>query len=126
MITFFVNSKTQTQKKKLNKYDVAWFDIDDDWDIILISIAKEYHLFIDEMSEEEGNDIYIKTFLRLIQGLGGSETLFGYIVSIRSEEDYKIRKKFTEEEKLIWLEWQKRVPIEYKQAKMQEKLDKLG
>lgn len=77
------------------------------------------------MSEEEGNDIYIKTFLRLLSGLK-PETSLGQIVSIRAEEDYKIRKKFTEEEKLIWIEWQKRVPIEYKQAKMQEKLDKLG
>ena len=103
---------------------MAWFDIVEDWDLIIVSLAQR-NILIDEMSEEEGNDIYIKTFLRLVSGLD-SETFLGHIVSIRSEEDYKIRKKFTEEEKLIWLEWQKRVPTEYKQAKMQEKLNKLG
>lgn len=125
MITFFVESKTEKQQKNLNKYDVAWFDIVDDWDLIVVSLAQQYNVLIDEMSEEEGNDIYIKTFLRLVSGLK-PETSLGYIVSIRSEEDYKIRKKFTEDEKMIWLKWQKRVPIEYKQAKMQEKLNKLG
>lgn len=125
MITFFVNSKTQKQKENPNKYDVAWFDIVDDWDLIVVSLAQQYNVLIDEMNEEEGNDIYIKTFLRLLCGLK-PETSLGYIVSIRSEEDYKVRKKFTEDEKMIWLKWQKRVPIEYKQAKMQEKLNKLG
>lgn len=122
MITFFVPNRTKRQN---NKYDVAWFDIDDDWDLIVVSLAQQYNILIDEMSEEEGNDIYIKTFLRLASGLK-PETSLGYIVSIRSEEDPKIRKKFIEEEKKIWLHWQKRVPIEYKQAKMQEKLNKLG
>lgn len=106
-----------------NKYDIAWFDIYEDWDLIITSIAQQYNILIDEMDED--NCIYFKTFLRLVSGLKPN-TSFGYIVSIRSEENYEIRKKFTNEEKIIWNHWQKRIPIEYKQAKMQEKLNKLG
>lgn len=115
----------ENQQKKNNKYNIAWYDIDEDWDLIVVSIGQQHNIFIDEMSEEEGNDIYFKTFLRMISGLK-PETSLGYVVSIRSEEDYQIRKKFTDDEKRIWINWQKRIPIEYKQAKMQEKLNKLG
>lgn len=121
LIIFFVaNNKTKTP----NKYNVSWYDIDEDWDLILISVAKK-GVYVDEMSFEKENDMYIKTFLRIVAGLE-PETPLGYVVSIRSEEDPKIRKKFSDSEKRIWLEWQKRIPIEYKQAKMQEKLNKLG
>ena len=68
---------------------MAWFDIVEDWDLIIVSLAQR-NILIDEMSEEEGNDIYIKTFLRLVSGLD-SETFLGHIVSIRSEEDYNLR-----------------------------------
>jgi hypothetical protein len=123
LIIFFLNNNEEP--KKIDKYNISWFDICEDWDLIVVSIAQQYNIFIDEMSEEDGNDIYFKTFLRLISGLK-PETALGYVVSIRSEEDYQIRKKFTEDEKRIWISWQKRIPVEYKQAKLQEKLNKLG
>lgn len=123
LIKFFLEKNQQ--KKSNNKYNIAWFDIYEDWDLIVVSIAQQHNLYIDEMSEEEGNDIWFKTFLRLISGLK-PDTSLGYTVSIRSEEDYQIRKKFTDEEKRMWINWQKKIPIEYKQAKMQEKLNKLG
>lgn len=116
-------NKEISKKQNKNKYDIAWFNIDEDWDLIITSIAQQYNILIDEMDED--NCISFKTFLRLITGLK-PDTSLGYIVSIRSEEDIEIRKKFTKEEKLIWIEWQKKIPIEYKQAKMQEKLNKLG
>jgi hypothetical protein len=89
--------------------------------VIVVSIAQQYNILIDEMEED---DMYFKTLLRLISGLK-PDTSLGYLVSIRSEEDYEVRKKFTQDEKKIWLEWQKRLPIEYKKQKLQDKLIKL-
>jgi hypothetical protein len=87
----------------------------------VVSIADQYNIFLDEL---EDDDLYWKTLLRLISGLK-PETHLGYLVSIRSEEDSKIRKKFTDKEKTIWIQWQQRIPIEYKQQKMMDKLKTL-
>ena len=118
-MNFFANwmkNPQTTTKKQITKYDIKWYDKKEDWLLIVVSFAKEYGLLLDEMDD---NDLFYHTFLRLLQGLS-PETPLGYIVTIRSEEDIKIRKKFTDDEKKIWLEWQKRVPIEYKQQKLNQ------
>ena len=77
-------------------------------------MAQKYNIFIDEL---EDNDYYWKTILRLITGLGEG-TMLGNLITIRAEEDQEIIKKFSKEEKRIWLEWQKNIPIEYKRQKL--------
>lgn len=122
-MNFFAHWMNPSQTSKpLTKYDIAWYDIQDDWDLIVVSIAQQYGYLIDEL---EDDDMYWKTFLRLVSGLRQEKCDFGDVVAIRAEERHEIRKKFSMEEKKIWLEWQKRVPIEYKQQKMKEQGNKL-
>ena len=86
----------------------SFYDVIEDYDLIEASFAQQYgiRLRATKMSWDE--------FTTLLAGLNG-ETPLGRIVSIRSENDPEVLKRFSKDMKRIRIEWME------KQA---EKVDK--
>ena len=80
--------------------DESFYDLIDDFDLIESSFAQQYgirlRMEIDTMKWGE--------FSSLLSGLNG-DTPLGNIVRIRSENDPKVIKNFTENEKRIRSKW---------------------
>lgn len=94
-----------------------------DWDMIVGSIAKQYHIFIYEMTSDD--DLSWETFENLVANLDDS-TIFGKVVSCRLENDSERIKNFTPKQKQIWIEWQEQIPIEVRDRIQEQKLNKLN
>lgn len=73
----------------------AWYDIEEDWELIEASFLKQYGIRLrseDDMSWSE--------FCSLLSGIM-PDTPLGRVVAIRSEKDPKVIKNFTKEQKQI-------------------------
>lgn len=87
-------------KNDFQNNDESFYDLIDDFDLIESSFAQQYgirlRMEIDTMKWGE--------FSSLLSGLNG-DTPLGNIVRIRSENDPKVIKNFTENEKRIRSKW---------------------
>ncbi|MDV3426665.1 MAG: bacteriophage Gp15 family protein [Bacillota bacterium] len=79
-----------------------WYDLLDDWDLIVSSFATQYNIRLAQETEMAWDE-----FCSLLKGIM-PETPLGQIVSIRSEEDKDILKNFTTEHHKIRNEWRNR------------------
>lgn len=91
--------------QRLTNNDVIlYFDIDEDWDMIVISFASEYGIRLKQVSDEEMN---YDEFLQLVYGLLSIDCLFGRVVNIRSTPSDKAG-DLDENDKKIWVEWRQK------------------
>lgn len=95
----------------------CWYDFYDDFPLIEASITSQYGIRL----RKEYDDISWAEVKNLIRGLG-AETPLGNIVSIRSETDKDILKKFTPAQHKIRNEWRQKVAN--KKLEDSSKLDK--
>ena len=94
----------------------CWYDFYDDFPLIEASITSQYGIRL----RKEFNDISWGEVKNLIRGLG-SDTPLGNVISIRSETDKNILKKFTPAQHKIRNDWRRKVAD--KKLKDTEKLD---
>ena len=97
----------------------AWYDLFEDWDLIVSSFAEQYNIRL----RQELSSMPYAEFCALRSGIS-SETAIGRIVSIRSEKNKERLKYFTPEERRIRSEWQKRRTVnmsesDFKQSMLQ-------
>lgn len=88
----------------------AWYDFEDDWELIASSLKTQYGYSI----RKEINNMDWAELCSDISGLMG-DTPLGNIVQIRSEDDKEVLKNFTQEQKNI--RWKYRM-------KMAQNIDK--
>jgi hypothetical protein len=74
----------------------------EDWELIEASFAQQYGIRLRYEDDMEWTE-----FSSLLAGLNG-ETPLGHVVSIRSEKDPKVKKRFTPEQKRIYNAWRRR------------------
>lgn len=81
-----------------------YYDLFDDWDLIISSFLSQYGLRI---RTKEFETVSWDEFRSLLAGIA-PDTALGRIVAIRSETDKDVIKHFTEEQSEIYKDWQKR------------------
>ena len=81
-----------------------YYDIFEDWDLIVSSFLSQYGL---RLKTKEFETVSWAEFKALIAGLS-SETVLGRIVSVRSEKDKNVIKHFSSEQRRIYDEWNQR------------------
>lgn len=95
---------------KTQSNNEAWYDLEDDWELVASSLKTQYGYSI----RKEINNMSWAELCSDISGLMG-ETPLGNIVQIRSEDDKERLKNFTQEQKNIRWEYRN---------KMAQKMDK--
>jgi hypothetical protein len=85
--------------RKPNKFEQTYYDPDFDRELILQSIAKQYHILPSEQEE-----LHYSDWRRLVSGLM-HDTPLGRVVNIRAETDDKIISNFGAYEKRVRSEW---------------------
>lgn len=96
-----INQKILMLKKKVN--NESYYDLIDDFILIEASFASEYNIrlkVVDNLSSDE--------FFHLLAGLT-EESALGKIVSIRSEQNPDIIKKYNKFQRKIYDDWQDRI-----------------
>lgn len=81
-----------------------YYDLFEDWDLIVSSFLSQYGLRI---RTKEFETVSWDEFKSLLAGIA-PETALGRIVAIRSETDKNTIKHFTKDQKRIYDEWRKR------------------
>lgn len=79
-----------------------WYDIYEDWDLIVSSFAMQYKVREEEIARMEWRE-----FLTLLSGIM-PETPLGMVVQIRSEENRDMLKHFSPSQKQIRDTWRSR------------------
>ena len=82
-----------------------WYDLYEDWDLIVSSFALQYKLREDDIAVMEWEE-----FCTLLTGIM-PDTPLGMIVKIRAEEDKDMLASFTSEQMSIRNAWRSRHPI---------------
>ena len=80
----------------------SWYDLLEDYDLIEASFAKQYGI---RLRNEQ--DMTWSEFATLLSGLM-PDTPLGQIISIRSEKDKEVIKRFTKDQKRIQSDWKRR------------------
>ena len=83
-------------------YEESWYDLLEDYDLIEASFAKQYGI---RLRNEQ--DMTWSEFATLLSGLM-PDTPLGQIISIRSEKDKEVIKRFTKDQKRIQSDWKRR------------------
>ena len=81
-----------------------YYDLFEDWDLIISSFLSQYGLRI---RTKDFESVSWDEFKSLLAGID-PETVLGRIVAIRSETDKDVIKHFTTDQKRIYDEWHKR------------------
>ena len=81
-----------------------YYDLFDDWDLIVASFLSQYGLRI---RTKEFESVSWDEFRSLISGLS-PDTVLGRVVAIRSETDKEVIKHFTKDQRRIYDEWRMR------------------
>jgi hypothetical protein len=90
--------KNDFEKKTKNE---SFYDLREDWDLIVSSFQTQYGINIKEKTDMVWND-----FCVLVGGLLDTTPL-GRIVAIRAEKDKEVIKRFSKDQKRIHDEWRK-------------------
>lgn len=81
-----------------------YYDLFEDWDLIISSFLSQYGLRI---RTKEFESVSWDEFKSLLAGIA-PDTVLGRIVAIRSETDKDVIKHFTADQKRIYNEWRNR------------------
>lgn len=85
---------------------LSYFDIDEDWNIIIADFAKHYNT---RLYETNNDDMEYAEFLSLVYGLLSIDSILGNIVRVRSTPSTEYS-ELSKGEKEIWLEWRQKHP----------------
>lgn len=100
-----------TEKNK----EEPWYDLDYDKELIMQSVAKQYHIL-----PSQQDDLQYCDWIRLVSGLM-EDTPLGQIVLIRKETDKDIIKRYGPHERRIraeWTDFRSKHPIYTEEEKM--------
>lgn len=100
--------------------DDPYYDLIDDYDLILSSFMSEYGIRL----SRELKTMKWDEFKDLLVGLS-PESALGRIVAIRSEQDREVIKNFTKEQRRIRNEWLRRNSKKVSEEQLAEVLEKL-
>lgn len=103
-------SENDFRRGKPSKFEESFYDLEFDRELIVQSIAKQYHILPSEQDNLHYSDWY-----RLVAGLM-HDTPLGQIVRIRSEDNKDIIRNFGAYEKRIRTEW-----TSFRSSKLSEK-----
>lgn len=98
-----------------------YYDLFDDWDLIVSSFLSQYGLRI---RTKEFETVSWDEFRSLLAGIS-PDTALGRIVAIRSETDQNVIKHFTADQKRIYDEWKERQPIHMTQKQFESNMKAL-
>lgn len=98
-----------------------YYDMVDDWGLIVSSFLTQYGLRI---QTKELETISWDEFKALVAGIS-SETVLGQVVSIRSETDQKIIKHFSKDQRRIYDDWRSRKCEKMDQATFEKEMNNL-
>ena len=83
--------------------NIEWYDLREDWPLIEASLAKQYGIRI-----RRELDMPWTEFCTLVGGLM-PDTPLGQIVSIRAEKDEDTIRNFSNDQRRIYDDWQKKI-----------------
>lgn len=109
------------KKKTSRESDDPYYDLFEDWDLIVSSFLSQYGLRI---RTKEFETVSWDEFKALIAGLA-PETALGRVVAIRSETDKDIIKHFSKEQRRIYDDWKERNVREMDEKVFMEEMAKL-
>ena len=89
------------KNQRLQNSSRTWYDVDHDRVLIEQSIAKQYGVLPSEQENLKYSD-----WAKMVSGLM-DDTPLGYVVSIRSETDQEIIRRFTPEQRAIRQDWER-------------------
>lgn len=89
------------KRQRLRNSSRTWYDVDHDRVLIEQSIAKQYGVLPSEQENLKYSD-----WAKMVSGLM-DDTPLGYVVSIRSETDQEIIRRFTPEQRAIRQDWER-------------------
>ena len=92
------------RRKKRRESSDPYYDLFEDWDLIIASFLSQYGLRI---RTKEFETVSWDEFRALLSGIA-PETPLGRIVAIRSETDKEIIKHFSKDQRRIYDDWRKR------------------
>jgi len=96
-----------TQTRINTESSEPYYDLDDDWNLIVASFQTQYGIRL----ARDLSSMSWREFSYLLNGLSG-DTPLGRIVSIRAENDPEALKHFSKEEKRIRSEYRKKIAKE--------------
>lgn len=106
------------EKRIIRESSDPYYDLFEDWDLIISSFLAQYGLRI---RTKEFETVSWDEFKALLSGIG-PDTPLGHIVSIRSETDNDTIKRFTKDQKRIYDAWKnreaKQMPMEIYEREM--------
>lgn len=108
------------ERKTLRESDDPYYDLIDDFDLIVSSFLSQYGLRISREAETMKWD----EFVDLLTGIS-PETALGRIVAIRSEEDKDVLKNFTNAQRRIRNEWRRKKAAAVKKEDLDGMLEEL-
>lgn len=94
-------SRPDFKKQRPSNSSRTWYDVDHDRVLIEQSIAKQYGVLPSEQENLKYSD-----WAKMVSGLM-DDTPLGYVVSIRSETDQEIIRRFTPEQRAIRQDWER-------------------
>ena len=98
-----------------------YYDLFEDWDLIISSFLTQYGLRI---RTKEFETVSWDEFRSLLAGLS-PETPLGRMVAIRSESDDNVIEHFTADQKKIWNDWRNRKAENMTQAEYDQQMIEL-
>ena len=98
-----------------------YYDLVDDWDLIVSSFLTQYGLRI---QTKEFETVSWDEFKALIAGIS-HETVLGRVVAIRSETDRKVIEHFSRDQRRIYDEWRSRKCKKMDQATFEKEMQNL-
>lgn len=109
-----------TRKKTRGSSD-PYYDLFEDWDLIISSFLSQYGLRI---RTKEFESVSWDEFKALLAGLS-PDTALGRVVAIRSEKDKDVIKHFTADQRRIYDAWQNRRIKEMPRATFEKEMANL-
>lgn len=109
-----------TQTRKIAGNSEPYYDLNDDWDLVVASFQTQYGIRLSR--DLSGMDW--REFSYLISGLDSSTPL-GKIVSIRGESDPEVLKNFSEHERRIRNEYRRKLATQKTDKEVNTALDQL-
>lgn len=98
-----------------------YYDLFEDWDLIISSFLSQYGLRI---RTKEFESVNWDEFKSLVAGLA-PDTVLGRIVAIRSEADRDVIKHFTADQKRVYDEWHNRQAAQMSQQAYGQQMEYL-
>lgn len=109
---------TQTVKSRESRE--PYYDLNDDWDLIVASFQSQYGIRL----SRELSGMSWREFSYLINGLSGDSPL-GHIVSIRAENDPEVLKSFTADQKSIRNEYRRKMAMQKSEKDVDSALENI-